>query len=62
MVMHYEIKYLKGKAAICGTRFLSVSRQVGAHLWHKGPAGVLSRIRTHNLLALMCVSRCRLYH
>ena len=32
---------LKGETAICGTRLLSVSRQVGAHLWHEGPAGGL---------------------
>ena len=35
---------LKGKAAICGARLLSVSRQIEAHLWHKGPAGGLSGI------------------
>mgnify|MGYP001793048238 CR=1 FL=1 len=30
-------------------------RQVGAHLWHKGPAGGLSGIRTHSLLMLACL-------
>ena len=29
------------KAAICDARLLSISRQVGAHLWHEGPAGGL---------------------
>ena len=44
MLSHYEIKYLK---AIYGARLLSVSRQVGAHLQHEGPAGGLRGIRTH---------------
>ena len=46
---------LKGEAAICGARLLSVFRQVRAHLWHEGPAGGLSGIRTHNLLTLACL-------
>ena len=29
------------EAVICGARLPSVSRQVGAHLWHDGPAGGL---------------------
>ena len=36
-------------------RLLSVSRQVGAHLWHEDPARGLSGIRTHNLLTLTCL-------
>ena len=32
-----------------------MQRQVGAHLWHEGPAGGISRIRTHNLLTLACL-------
>ena len=43
---------MRRQAAICGARLLSVPRQVGAHLWHEGPAGGLSGIRTHNLLTL----------
>ena len=39
-------------AAIRGTRFLSVSRQVGAHLSHGGPAGGLSKIQIYNLSTL----------
>ena len=38
-----KLQCLKGEAAICGARLLSVSRQVGAHLWHKGPVGGLQR-------------------
>ena len=33
-----KLQCLKGEAAICGARLLSVSRQVGAHWWHEGPA------------------------
>ena len=44
----------QGEAAICGARLLSVSRQVGAHLWHECPAGGLSGILTHNLSTLSC--------
>ena len=29
------------EAVICGARLFSVSRQVGAHLWHEGRAGAL---------------------
>ena len=36
-----KLQCLKGEAAIRGARLLSVSRQVGAHLWHEGPAGGL---------------------
>ena len=32
---------LKGEAAICGARLLSVSWQVEAHLWHESPVGGL---------------------
>ena len=46
---------LKGEAAICGARLILVSRQFGAHLWREGPAGGLSGIQTHNLLALACL-------
>ena len=46
---------LKGEAAICDARLLSVFRQVRAHLWHEGPAGGLSGIRTHNLITLACL-------
>ena len=67
---------LEGEVAICSARLLSVSRQVGAHLWHEGPAGGLIGIESHNLSTLAClevqtvplshlllsVSRCRLYH
>ena len=28
---------------MCGASLLSVSRQVGAHLWHKGPVGGLQQ-------------------
>ena len=35
------LQCLEGEAAICGTRLLSVSTQVGAHLWHEGPTGGL---------------------
>ena len=41
MLAHREITYHQAKAAVCGARLLSVSRQVGAHLWHEGPAGGL---------------------
>ena len=40
---------------MCGARLLSVFRQVGAHLWHEGPAGGLSGFRTYNLLTLACL-------
>ena len=36
-----KLQCLKGEAAIYGVRLLSVSRQVGAHLWHEGPAAGL---------------------
>ena len=55
VLVHQEIMCLKGEAAICGARLLSVFRQVGAHPWHEGPAGGLSGIRTHNLLTLACL-------
>ena len=58
MLPHWEIKCLNGKAAICGTRLLSVSKQVGAHLWRKGPAGGLSGIWIHNLQALLWLYHC----
>ena len=29
--------------------------QVGAYLWHKGPAGGLSGLRSHNLSTLACL-------
>ena len=40
-LVQWEIKRAKREAAICGARLLSVSRQVGGHLWHEGPAGGL---------------------
>ena len=55
MLSHEETMSFEGKAAICGTMLLSVSRQVGAHLWHEGPAGGLSGIQTDNLLTLACL-------
>ena len=47
--------FLKGEAAICGARLLSIFRQVGAHLWHKGPAGELRGIQTREFLTLACL-------
>ena len=41
MLAHREITCLKGKATTYGARLLSVSRQVGAHLWREDPAGGL---------------------
>ena len=55
MLAHREMTCLKGKAAIYSARLLSVSRQVRAHLWHKGPAGGLSRIRTHKRSTVACL-------
>ena len=46
---------LNGKVAMYGARLLSVSRQVGAHLWHEGPAGALGGIQTHNFSTLACL-------
>ena len=43
------------EAATYIARLLSVSRQVGAHLWPEGPVGGLSGIRTHDLLTLACL-------
>ena len=56
MLVHQEITCLKGEAAIWGARLLSVSRQVGARLWHEGPAGGLQRDVSPQLLKT-CVSR-----
>ena len=55
MLGHREITCFKGKIVIYGARLLLVSRQVEVHLWHEGPAGRLSGIRTHNLLTRMCL-------
>ena len=42
MRLHTEkLQCRTGEAAIGGARLLSVSRQVGAHPWHEGPAGRL---------------------
>ena len=46
---------LRARLPYMAARLLSVSRQVGAHLWHEGPAGGLRGIRTHNLLSLACL-------
>ena len=34
---------VQSEAAISGAGLFSVSRQVGAHLWHESPAGGLQR-------------------
>ena len=36
-----KLQCLRGEAAICSARLLSVSRHVGAHLWREGPVGGL---------------------
>ena len=43
-LVHQEITCLRGKAAINGTRLLSIYRQVRAYLWHEGPVGGLNEI------------------
>ena len=44
VLVHQEIVCLKGEAAIYSDGLLSVSRQVGVHLWYEGLAGGLSGI------------------
>ena len=36
-----KLRCLKNRATICSARLLSIARQVGAYLWHEGPAGGL---------------------
>ena len=50
---HWKITCLRGKAACC-MLFLA-SRQVGAHLWHKGPARGLNGSQTHNPSTIACL-------
>ena len=52
MLVHCEIR---GVAARYGARFLSVSRQVRAHLWHVSPVRGFSGILTQNFSTLACL-------
>lgn len=52
VLVHRENQCVNCEAAICSNRFFSVSMQVGAHPWHKGPAGGCSGILCYKAQAL----------